>query len=58
MLASELVAQPTMLDDVRLAVVAGGFCYADSLGAGRMLALDLALGLGDALRDSSPTVDR
>ncbi len=49
-LASELVAQPTMLDDVRLAVVAGGFSYADSLGAGRMLALDLVLGVGDALQ--------
>ena len=49
-LASELVERPSMLDDVRLAVVAGGFSYADSLGAGRMLALDLALGVGDALR--------
>jgi phosphoribosylformylglycinamidine synthase len=49
-LASELVARPTLLDEVGLAVVAGGFSYADSLGAGRMLALDLALGVGDALR--------
>jgi phosphoribosylformylglycinamidine synthase subunit PurQ / glutaminase len=49
-LASELVDRPMMLDDVGLAVVAGGFSYADSLGAGRMLALDLALGVGDALR--------
>ena len=49
-LASELVREPTLLDDARLAVVAGGFSYADSLGAGRMLALDLALGVGDALR--------
>jgi phosphoribosylformylglycinamidine synthase len=49
-LASELVDEPAMLDDVGLAVVAGGFSYADSLGAGRMLALDLALGVGDALR--------
>jgi phosphoribosylformylglycinamidine synthase len=39
-----------MLDEVGMAVVAGGFSYADSLGAGRMLALDLALGVGDALR--------
>ncbi len=50
-LASELVARPELLDDVGLAVVAGGFSYADSLGAGRMLALDLALGVGDALRN-------
>ena len=49
-LASELVAQPTLLDDAGLAVVAGGFSHADSLGAGRMLALDLVLGVGDALR--------
>ena len=34
----------------RLAVVAGGFSYADSLGAGRMLALDLSVGVGDELR--------
>ncbi len=40
---------PRYLDDARLAVVAGGFSYADSLGAGRMLALDLTLGLGDRL---------
>lgn len=49
-LASELVARPALLDDAGLAVVAGGFSYADSLGAGRMLALDLVLGIGDALR--------
>jgi phosphoribosylformylglycinamidine synthase len=49
-LASELVERPAMLDDAHLVVVAGGFSYADSLGAGRMLALDLALGVGDALR--------
>lgn len=49
-LASELVARPHLLDDARIAVVAGGFSYADSLGAGRMLALDLYLGIGDGLR--------
>ena len=49
-LASELVRDPALLDDARLAVVAGGFSYADSLGAGRMLALDLVVGLGDRLR--------
>jgi phosphoribosylformylglycinamidine synthase I len=48
-LASELVAEPQLLDRAQLAVVAGGFSYADSLGAGRMLALDLSLGVGDAL---------
>jgi phosphoribosylformylglycinamidine synthase len=49
-LASELVENPSLLDRARLAVVAGGFSYADSLGAGRMLALDLVVGLGDGLR--------
>ena len=50
-LANELIANPRHLADARLAVVAGGFSYADSLGAGRMLALDLTLGLGDRLHD-------
>ena len=49
-LATELVADPRQLDDARLLVIAGGFSYADSLGAGRMLALDLTVGLGDELR--------
>lgn len=48
-LADELIREPERLDAARLAVIAGGFSYADSLGAGRMLALDLAVGLGDAL---------
>jgi phosphoribosylformylglycinamidine synthase len=48
-LAGELITSPRLLDDARLIVVAGGFSYADSLGAGRMLALDLTLGLGDRL---------
>jgi len=49
-LAAELVDRPQLLDEARLAVVAGGFSYADSLGAGSMLALDLVVGLGDRLR--------
>jgi phosphoribosylformylglycinamidine synthase len=49
-LASELVERPSLLDEAQLAVVAGGFSYADSLGAGRMFALDLVVGLGDGLR--------
>ena len=50
-LADELVRTPSLLADAKLAVVAGGFSYADSLGAGRMLALDLTAGLGEGLRD-------
>jgi phosphoribosylformylglycinamidine synthase len=50
-LGDELIERPRLLAEAQLAVVAGGFSYADALGAGRMLALDLALGLGDVLRD-------
>jgi phosphoribosylformylglycinamidine synthase I len=49
--ARTLVDNPRHLEEARVAVVAGGFSYADSLGAGRMLALDLTLGLGDRLHD-------
>ena len=49
-LASELIARPSRLAQARLAVVAGGFSHADALGAGRMLALDLTVGLADELR--------
>ncbi len=54
-LAGELTADPSRLDEARIVVVAGGFSYGDALGAGRVLALDLTLGdggrLGDRLRD-------
>jgi phosphoribosylformylglycinamidine synthase subunit PurQ / glutaminase len=50
-LATELVANPQLLVEARMAVVAGGFSYGDALGAGRMLALDLVAGLGDALTE-------
>lgn len=48
-LAAELVADPRLLALSQMAVVAGGFSYGDALGAGRMFALDLIVGLGDAL---------
>jgi phosphoribosylformylglycinamidine synthase I len=48
-LASELIERPSLLSAARLAVVAGGFSHADALGAGRMLALDLTVGLADEL---------
>ena len=50
-LADELIDRPNLLADARLAVVAGGFSYADSLGAGRMLAVDLEVGLGEQLHE-------
>jgi phosphoribosylformylglycinamidine synthase len=50
-LASELAADPKPLADARLVGIAGGFSYGDALGAGRMLALDLMVGLGEALQE-------
>jgi phosphoribosylformylglycinamidine synthase len=49
--ADELATSRRHLDSARLAVVAGGFSYADSLGAGRMMALDLTHSIGDRLHD-------
>jgi phosphoribosylformylglycinamidine synthase len=49
--ATELAEHPELLSDARLVGVAGGFSYGDALGAGRMLALDLIVGLGDALKE-------
>jgi phosphoribosylformylglycinamidine synthase len=51
LLASELAADPKPLADARLVGIAGGFSYGDALGAGRMLALDLMVGLGEALQE-------
>ncbi len=48
-LLGELVARPQLLDEARLLVLAGGFSYADALGAGRLFALDLEGALGDRL---------
>jgi phosphoribosylformylglycinamidine synthase len=39
---NELRANKTLLSDFNLLVVPGGFSYADALGAGKLLALDLA----------------
>lgn len=50
-LATEAVAHPDVVDGAQLLAIAGGFSYGDALGAGRMLALDLAVGLGERLRE-------
>lgn len=50
-LATELARHPELLREARLVGVAGGFSYGDALGAGRMLALDLMVGLGDGLKE-------
>lgn len=39
---NELRANKTLFQDFQLLIVAGGFSYADALGAGKLLALDLA----------------
>ena len=49
-LLSELIERPALLDEGQMVVIAGGFSYADALGAGRMFALQLEHRVGDALR--------
>lgn len=53
-MVAELAERPELLDQAQIVVIAGGFSYGDALGAGRMLALDLATAgsgrLGDGLR--------
>ena len=49
-LLSELIQRPTLLDEGQMVVIAGGFSYADALGAGRMFALQLEHRVGDVLR--------
>ncbi len=48
-LLAELLADPDLLRGAQMLVVAGGFSYADALGAGRMWSLELSHGVGDAL---------
>jgi phosphoribosylformylglycinamidine synthase len=48
-LLAELLADPSLLDTAQMLVMAGGFSYADALGAGRMWSLALSHGVGDAL---------
>jgi phosphoribosylformylglycinamidine synthase len=58
-LLSDLIERPALLDTAQIVVIAGGFSYADALGAGRMFALQLEHRVGDVLRsfvDSSRPV--
>jgi phosphoribosylformylglycinamidine synthase I len=54
-LVDELTADPGRVDGTDIVVIAGGFSYGDSLGAGRLLALDISSGhdgrLGEALHN-------
>jgi phosphoribosylformylglycinamidine synthase len=45
-----LLEDPRALDDFQILTIPGGFSYGDDLGAGRILAMRLGQGLGDALR--------
>ena len=49
-LLADLLADPAVLHSAQMLVVAGGFSYADALGAGRMWSLQLKHGVGDELR--------
>ena len=49
-LLAELLAEPALLHGAQMLVVAGGFSYADALGAGRMWSLQLNHWVGDELR--------
>jgi phosphoribosylformylglycinamidine synthase len=49
-LLAELLADPAQLQATQLLVIAGGFSYADAVGAGRMWSLALSHGVGDALQ--------
>lgn len=50
-LVGEVAERPELLRDAKLIAIAGGFSYGDSLGAGRMLALDLMTTIGDEMRE-------
>jgi len=50
-LLAEVIADPSLLGQAQMLVAAGGFSYADALGAGRMWALELEHRLGDALAE-------
>lgn len=47
---SALCANPSVLNEVQMVVLAGGFSYADALGAGALAGLQLDRSVGDALR--------
>ena len=46
----QLAANPAVLDDAQMLVIAGGFSFADALGAGRLFALELDHIIGDGIQ--------
>ena len=49
---NQLHDQPSAINNAQLIVIAGGFSFADALGAGRLFALELSHLVGDALRSA------
>jgi len=49
----QLRKQPHAVDTAQIVVVAGGFSFADALGAGRLFALELSEILGDSLLNAA-----
>src|SRR3954447_23215260 len=58
---NRVVEGATKLADYALLIIPGGFSYGDHLGAGKLLAGDVAHGLGEALAafvvDGRPVID-
>ncbi|MSO15173.1 MAG: phosphoribosylformylglycinamidine synthase I [Ilumatobacteraceae bacterium] len=59
-LMTDLVSQPSRIDDADIIVIAGGFSYADALGAGRLFAVELEDSIGErisaAIADCRPVI--
>jgi len=48
----QLADQPSAIDKAQMIVIAGGFSFADALGAGRLFALEMSHAFGDALENA------
>jgi phosphoribosylformylglycinamidine synthase subunit PurQ / glutaminase len=46
---SDIVSRPSCIDDAEIVVIAGGFSYADALGAGRLFAVELEASIGERI---------
>lgn len=51
-LTTELLTNPSRIDDADILVIAGGFSYADALGAGRLFAVELEHAVGERISDA------
>jgi len=59
-LMSDIVSEPSCIDGADILVIAGGFSYADALGAGRIFAVELLASIGEritaAIADRRPVI--